>query len=240
MERRVNFVLIGSLLFLILIMFVVFLLLFGRADVVHGKMKEYYIYTEYDISGISPKTPVKYKGLTIGYIRSISFEKSKIGLVKITLLIDREIKIKEGSSLVMDSQGLAGLNYLSLKQSDSEKIIDDKSDAILTLEQNFIGRITDQANQITNGVIEIFSDKNINHITKIIESLDSLSASINSISNITRNIDKKLQEGQYDLSPTLNQAQKSLQNLDIVLQKSSNILDKFNDNPYKTLFGEQR
>lgn len=249
MERQVNFILIGSLSFFIVIMFVAFLLWFGRIDIGDDKIKKYYIYTEHDISGIALRTPVKYKGIIIGNVAKISFDKNNIGLVKITLTINKEIPIREGSTLIMDSQGLVGMSYLSLHQNPDGKIIDDSSEARLVLEKNFMGNITNQVDKIATGITEVLNKQNINDITQAINSLsafavrldamsDSIDTIVKSTANIAKNLDRKFQEGQYDLAPTLNQAQRSLQNLDAVLQKGSNILDKFNDNPYKTLFGE--
>ncbi|WP_120944206.1 MULTISPECIES: MlaD family protein [Helicobacter] len=57
-------------------------------------------------------------------------------------------------------------------------------------------------------------------------------------------VDHKVQQGQFDLksmlSPLLMQAQLSLRNIDQFVQKGSLLMDKFDTNPYKTLFGEHK
>ncbi len=262
MERHINYVAIGGLFFVICIALVAFLLWFGRLNMNDSHYRIYKAYTEYDISGIGINTPIKYKGISIGNVKDIRFDSAKSGLVKISLLISKDIPINQGSSIVMDSQGLAGLSYLSLKQNPNGKPINQDDEAVLKFEQNFLGRISEQADKISTDALTLLqnsqalvSQQNIQNINQTLESINALSkqliqisqnlnGTITSAHSLLYTIHQKLNAGEYDiksmLTPTLNQAEQSLQNLDSLVQKSTNVLDKFNENPYKTLFGEQK
>ena len=238
MERRINYLLIGGIFFAVIVALIAFIMWFGRLGMSSDeRYAKYFIQTNYDISGISAKTPIKYKGISIGIVESIAFDSSKVGVVKLNLLIDKSIPIAKGSSLVIDSQGLAGLNYLSLKQNPR-----------LELEQGFFGKLSDKADEalkeVANalkGVDSLLNEENIYNINRTLFSLNKASAEI---AELSKNLNTRLQNGQYDikdiLSPTLRQSQKTLQNLDSTIQKASNLIDKFNANPYSTLFGEQK
>ena len=89
MERHINYITIGGLFFAILVGLVVFIIWFGRLGVDESKFRAYTIRTTHDISGIAPKTPIKYKGITIGSVQSIGFDEKEVGVVKIILFIQK-------------------------------------------------------------------------------------------------------------------------------------------------------
>lgn len=240
MERRVNFILIGGIFFILLVLFVAFILWFGRLTLGDNNMKEYIVLTDFDVSALSSKTPIKYKGINVGSIKDIEFENRQTGLIRIVVEIHKDIPVHVGSSLMSDSQGLAGLTYLSLKQNLKEKLIETKEESYLILEKNFMGKIADQADELAQSLIKVVGNQeNIDNFNKLMNSLTLFSVKLNSISEA---LDSKLKDGQYDVKdiilPTLIQLEKSLNTLDIFLQKGIITLDNFNENPYKTLFGE--
>lgn len=255
MERRVNYVLIGGIFFAILIGLIAFILWFGRIGFSEGDFRSYRILTTYDISGIAVKTPIKYKGITIGHIKDIGFDTTQAGLVKITLLIQNSIPVTKGSSVLIDSQGLAGLSYLALRQNPNGEPITEDKDAVLTLEQSFLGKLSDKADSaleevlgVLGSVEKLLNEANVAHISHTLASLDRFSADLprlsNSLSRALESINKQLDSSGEGagamLAPTLYQAQKSLQHLDNLLQKATNFLDNFDKNPYPTLFGERK
>lgn len=255
MERRVNYVLIGGIFFAILIGFVVFILWFGRLGIDESKLRTYTIRTTYDISGISVKTPIKYKGIVIGNVKSIGFDKEQVGVVKILLTIDRAIPVAKGSSVLIDSQGLAGLSYLALRQNPQGEPIVNDEDAILKLEQSFLGKLSDKADSaleemlgVLGSVEQLLSERNVSSLSRTLSSLDTFSAQLPALSqNLNHTLDhinKQLDDAQNGVlgavSSTLYQTQKSLQNVDILLQKTTNLLDKFDRDPYPTIFGASK
>lgn len=241
---------------------VIFILWIGRIGVDESKYRTYYVYTDKEVSGIGPDTPVKYKGITIGSVTKIGFDKDKLGMVKIDLAINASIPIHKGSSVMIDSQGLAGLSYLSLKQSDNPEFIDDKNLRVLEFKQNFLGRIASNADEVTKELLivlknvkELTDAKNVQNVSNIIKSLDSLTEGLaKTKDNITAlsknsnmlllNLNHKIENGDYDLKKILNpvvmELEMSLKSMDRVFQKGSNLLDKFDSDPYNTIFGEKK
>lgn len=260
MERHINYITIGGLFFAILVGLVVFIIWFGRLGVDESKFRAYAIRTTHDISGIAPKTPIKYKGITIGSVQSIGFDEKEVGVVKIILFIQKTLPVTKGSSVIIDSQGLAGLSYLSLRQNTNGTIIENDEDAILTLEQSFLGKLSDRADSaledislVLSNIDKLLSNQNIIYLNQTLQSLSAFSAqlptlstnlnhTLSSVSSLANNLNAQLggNEIKNMLIPTFTQTQKSLQNLDALLQKTSNLLDKFSDNPYATIFGEHK
>ncbi|PAF49487.1 glycoside hydrolase family 43 [Helicobacter sp. 12S02232-10] len=262
MERHINYTIIGGIFFAVIVCMVIFILWIGRIGVDESKYRTYYVYTDKEVSGIGPDTPVKYKGITIGSVTKIGFDKDKLGMVKIDLAINASIPIRKGSSVMIDSQGLAGLSYLSLKQSDNPEFIDDKDLRVLEFKQNFLGRIASNADEVTKELLivlknvkELTDAKNVQNVSNIIKSLDSLTEGLaKTKDNITAlsknsnmlllNLNHKIENGDYDLKKILNpvvmELEMSLKSMDRVFQKGSNLLDKFDSDPYNTIFGEKK
>lgn len=263
MERNINYTLIGGIFFVLLLCMIVFIFWLGRIGVDDNKFRTYYVYTDKSVDGLSINTPVKYKGINIGSITKIDFDKDKLGIVKIDLAINSSIPIHKDSTVVLDSQGLAGLSYLALKQNSQTKDFILKNDEpILKFQQNFIGQITSKADLATKEFLEVLknvknltSPENVENISSIIKSLNSLTASLNQatshIDSFSKNsnkllvdLDNKLNSGEYDMKSILNpialQLEVSLKNMNVFFEKGTNLLNKFNNDPYNTIFGEQK
>ncbi|PAF52256.1 MlaD family protein [Helicobacter sp. 13S00477-4] len=262
MERNVNYTLIGSIFFVVVVCMVVFILWIGRMGIDEDKYRTYYVYTDKEVSGIGVNTPVKYKGINIGSVTQIGFDKNHLGMVKIKLSLNSSIPIHKGSAVILDSQGLAGLSYLSLNQGDNPEFIKDKDDRVLDFRQNFMGRIASQADEVSKELLDILKNikqltnaQNIKNISHIINSLDVLTAdlaqtkdNINALSKNSNmlliNLNRKIEDGEYDfkkmLNPVISELEVSLKNIDRFFQKGSNLLDKFDSDPYNTLFGERK
>lgn len=248
--------------FAVVVCMVIFVFWIGRIGVDDTKYRAYEVYTDKEISGIAINTPVKYKGITIGSVTSVAFDKDRLGTVKIGLNILSSIPIHKNSLVTPDSDGLAGLGYLSLEQGSDPSFIGKDDPHILNFKQNFMGKIASQADEVTKellGVLKNIKDltdtQNIKSISNIIKSLDSLSTTlaetkdeINGFSKnsnlLLLNINHKLESGEYDIKKMLNpvviELESSLKNVNNFFQKGSGMLDKFDNDPYNTLFGVQK
>lgn len=262
MERQINYTIIGAIFFIIIAAMVIFILWIGRIGVNEDKYRAYHIVTDQEVVGIGVDTSIKYKGITIGRVKKIGFEKENLGMVKITLSIDSSVPIRKESIVTIDSQGLAGLPFLSLKQSENPEFIDKNDEAILGFSQNFMNKITSRVDEVSEEFLEVlknFKDltnaENIQNITSIIKSLDTLARTLvqtkdnldvfsKNSNALLLNINRKLETGEYDLKkvldPIILELEMNLQSINKFFSKGSNLLDKFDSNPYDTILGVQK
>ncbi len=146
---------------------------------------------------------------------------------------------------------------------------DDKEERILIFKEGFIERLSGDANQVAQEVMKVIKNvnkmldhENIEKVKHILSSVDDLIANldsrkaqfdaliknannlVSSANNVALNVDKRLKEGQYDFkamfTPLIMQAELSLRNIDNFVQKGSVLIDKFDADPYKTIFGERK
>ncbi|WP_104696895.1 MULTISPECIES: MlaD family protein [unclassified Helicobacter] len=262
MERRVNFLAIGIVFFSILSALVIFIVIMGRFNFDKNEYRNYVIYTENEVSGLGINTPVRYKGITIGSIDHIGFEADKLGVVKIIVKIKKTVPIRKNSTLVVDSQGLAGLNYLSLRQNNQGEFIKEEKDAILNFEPNFFGKLSLKADKISQDMMLLIqnlklllNENNMQHISNTIESIDILSQNLknmqanvatlsNNMNTLIENLNRQVENGDFNareiLNPFMIRLNTSLNYMDQFFKRGGNILEKFEKDPYNTIFGEQK
>ncbi|BCZ19872.1 ABC transport system substrate binding protein [Helicobacter sp. NHP19-012] len=284
MERHVNYTLIGGLFLACMVCMVFFILWLGHVNLEDENYLSYVVYTDKDLGGIGPNTPINYKGIQVGSVRQVGFDKGHLGVVKLTLRILGRVPVRKNSSVKVESQGLVGMKYLSLIQSDSKEFYSKEDpERVLNYKQSFLEQLTSSAGHISDEVLyiirsidKILNPQNIENITKTIASIQKATQGLDNtrlaLDNLLKNASKTLEKGdtlvangdvlakhadelikdidlkvrgkQYDfktmLSPLLLQMQLSLRHIDNFVQKGSNLMDKFDANPYKTIFGDRK
>ncbi len=254
MERNINYVLIGVIFCVLTIAMIAFIFWIGRFGIDDRRVNIYHVYTKDEVGGISTNTPVKYKGISVGSVVKMGFKKDETDTVQIDVAINKKIRVREGSELIIDSDGFVGMNYLKLKQNENGKIIEDEDEATLFLAKNAIGKLLENAQGMTTDIQTIVSNvkhitdsKNIEDIRNMLISLegtkDNLDKTLISADKFLRDLDKALLRGDFNikdiLTPMINKSGYSLQTLNTLLEKMSLFMDRVERDPYETLLGKR-
>lgn len=254
MERNINYTLIGIIFCVLTIAMIAFIFWIGRFGIDDRRVKIYHVYTQDDISGIGVNTPVKYKGISVGSITNIGFKKDDINMVQIDVAINKKIPVREGSELIIDSDGFVGMSYLKLKQNEKGNIIADEDETTLFLAKNAISKLLDNAQGMTNDIQDIVMNvknitdsKNIEDIRNMLVSLEgtkqNLDKTLVSANKLLKDLDKALLKGDFNLkeilTPLINKSGYSLQTLNAFLEKASLFMDRMERDPYETLLGKR-
>lgn len=259
MERRVNFILIGAIFFVILVAFVGFLFFMGKLRFGDDTYENFMVKTALDVNGLNTSTLVKYKGLVIGQIADIGFDTADSGAIKMTVRIKKDVQIRKNASLIPQAQGIVGQSFLALNQDPNEPMLSKNDEKILILQPNLLSKLTSKADFVTNEIVnmlrnfsELFNKTSIAHLTQIIKNADHLSANLKqtqtdinlllkNTNRLINQIDLQIKSGQYNvreiLNPLVMRVNGTLQNMDTFFMRGTNLLDKFDKNPYDTIFG---
>nr|WP_317404006.1 MlaD family protein [uncultured Helicobacter sp.] len=248
MERNVRYVWIGAVFFIILILMVLFVLWLNRFELDSAKYTRYYAYSADEVSGVGTNTPIRYKGISVGRVQSVSFKDIKSGVIAITMLIDSKLEIKQNAKVIVASQGLAGANYLSLIQGEGEILqADEDGNKVIMLDKGGLDKILGKAGEISEDITALlanlnrtFNEENLNNLTEMIKELRS---STSSLASLSAQMDRNMKNGEYNvreiLTPTLLQLQGSLQDMSRFFNTATRFVDKVDKNPYDSLFGKQ-
>lgn len=257
MERQVNYKVIGLIFLLVLLGMIAFIFYLGRLGFNKDDYNTYAIYTDANISGIGKNTQVKLKGLSIGLVSSVGFnyDTDKSGTtkrIKIIVDIKKEIPLHEHDSFSIASNGLAGLNFLSLSQNINNPVIKDPaSDKTLTLNASKFGQILDKVDNMAaslsstvDSVNKLLSKENIASFHNILANIELLSKSMGETKGMIDNLGAKTTHLVSDIDASLAginaimyQGQVSLKALDGLLYKGQGLLERMEENPYNTVFG---
>lgn len=213
MERGVNYILIGFCFIASLIGLVVFIFWFSHSGIFKPDMREYKSYTKESVN-IKVDTPIKFKGINVGRVKSIKFRDNNFEEIEITLEIRKDLPIKKDSIIRIEQNGLLGSTFISLMQNDKTKdfitsnddtliLVRDPMSEVMSAIPNLTGKVDyllDNANEILNknnaktiAQILLSINETANNINNIIKSLDKNTADINKIlknvNEITTNTD---------------------------------------------------
>lgn len=119
MEERVNYALVGLFVVGLSTVFVAAVTWLATA----GDEKAYDAYVAYtaeSVSGLSPKAPVKYRGVDVGRVRDIALDRDNPERVRLLLEIERGTPIKVDTVAVLATQGVTGLAFVDLTGGSRE------------------------------------------------------------------------------------------------------------------------
>ncbi len=114
MEAKVNFAVVGA-----------FVLVLGAALIggglwlTSGKYygRSYVTYLTYmteSVAGLNVNAPVKYRGVDVGFVRTIMLNPANVEEVQLTLSILHGTPVKEDTVAIMETQGLTGIAFVNL------------------------------------------------------------------------------------------------------------------------------
>jgi len=115
-ERDGNYVAVGAFILLVLAMGVGFVLWYTDAKN-GGDLSSYEIYFAGSVSGLDRGSPVRYLGVDVGKVHSLSIDRSKPGRVVVVAEIDNSTPISSATRASLGWQGVTGLLYIDLKEA---------------------------------------------------------------------------------------------------------------------------
>ena len=124
MESKTNYTLIGILvlLFSTVVIITGLWLSVGLHSTVYNT---YASYMNEPVFGLSVQSPVKFNGVSVGFVKNIAINRSDPQQVLILMDIEQNTPITTSTTSVLQSQGITGLRYieLSVDQRNSEPLI---------------------------------------------------------------------------------------------------------------------
>jgi phospholipid/cholesterol/gamma-HCH transport system substrate-binding protein len=114
MIAKVNYTAVGLFVVILSVaLFTVVVWLTGAGE--EAAYETYVAYVKESVSGLNPRSPVKYRGVGVGQVKSISLDKENPERVKLLMDIEVGTPVKEDTVTVITSQGITGLAYVELK-----------------------------------------------------------------------------------------------------------------------------
>lgn len=119
MEPKVNYTLVGLFAVVLGVAAIGVVVWLGKGDYT-AEYGNYHVFMRESVSGLSVNSPVKYRGVEVGYVTDIRLNPRNPEEVQLTLAIVRNTPIKEDTLAVLHVQGLTGFAILDLTGGTKE------------------------------------------------------------------------------------------------------------------------
>lgn len=119
MEPKVNYILVGAFVAILGAALLIGLLWLGKTDY-RGIYDHYEAYFRESVAGLSVDSTVKYRGVDVGRVKSITLNPDNPEEVKLTLDIASGTPVKTDTIAVLVTQGLTGLATINLTGGSRE------------------------------------------------------------------------------------------------------------------------
>ena len=109
MESKVNLPLVGAFVLALAAVLIAGVLWLATGGVYQTHYDLYQAALEESVAGLNPNAPVKYNGVDVGKVRSITLDAGNPQRVKLLFAIESGTPIKQDTVATLKTQGLTGI-----------------------------------------------------------------------------------------------------------------------------------
>lgn len=191
MNNRVNYNLIGFLV----LFFIAAMIGFGYWLLKPSKeieMRTYAIYFDESVLGLNLDAAVKYKGINVGKVTSLSINPKNSQQVQVLINVLKTTPIKDSTVAQLTSQGITGLSYINLslgdenapplakKKGDEYAVIKTIPSLLIKLENTF-GDVTYNLSETLQSTKELLKKENQESFSQLLKESSVLVSKVNRV-----------------------------------------------------------
>jgi phospholipid/cholesterol/gamma-HCH transport system substrate-binding protein len=185
-----------------------------------GQRDVYEISTRETVTGLQPQAAVRYRGVDVGKVASISFDPKAQGNVLMRLEVDHEAPVTRETFATLSYQGVTGLAFVQLDDSGQPAprlVPDDDNPPRIPLRPGLLAKlqargekILDQVEQATGRVNQLLGDDNQRRVAGALENLGTAAANASRLADrMDKTIATRVDPALAEASVTLRAVQKS-------------------------------
>jgi len=180
----------------------------------------YQLESPYPVTGLNTQAPVRFRGVEVGHVESVSFSKGDVRRILISVSVKSDTPITRGTYAQLGSQGVTGLAYVILDDSgDKPEVLTpaQSAESRIPVRQSFFDQISgtgkdlvSDANEVAKRLNALLSERNQVQLLKTLASLDEATRSIAELA-------RKLDPAIGNLPAMTDNARKMLASADVLL-----------------------
>jgi phospholipid/cholesterol/gamma-HCH transport system substrate-binding protein len=211
----------------------------------------YEMVTDDAVTGLQPQAAVRYKGVSVGKVSSISFDPAKRGDVLVRIAVAPDTPITQSTFATLAFQGVTGLSFVQLDDEGTSS--DTPTDGPygvprIPLKEGALGQLTERIgslmsklDQISSSVNEAFGPENQAALHQVL--VDAATAAKN-VGQMAATVDKtvrvQLDPTRLDLPRLVRQTTTTLQAVEGAAQEAKHTLVTVNGAAKEAQLGIQR
>lgn len=189
METKVNYIVVGLFALLLSAALIAGILWLSASKQYNRPSDIYLAYINESVSGLNLNAPVKYRGVVVGQVRSITLEKSNPEQVRLEFAIEQGVPIKLDTVATLKSQGLTGLAHIDLSGGSAISPLLEPSAAppypIIKTGASLLGRldtglssVVSNLNTTTENVNEILDEENRKSLKQALSGIATITSTL--------------------------------------------------------------
>ncbi|WP_242109681.1 MlaD family protein [Luteimonas aquatica] len=217
METKANYVLIGTFTILVSL----FLLGFGLWAAKYSSdrsWREYDVVFHEPVTGLTQGSSVQYNGIAIGTVESLQLAPNDPRAVVARLKLQATAPIKTDTRAKLSMTSLTGSPIIQLTGGDprSPPLLETPGHEvpIILTEPSALQNIADTANRLFERLDNMLSEKNIAHVSKTLENIDTLTGSISDQREDLRALVANARKATEQLNTTLDSTNRAVSSVD--------------------------
>lgn len=185
MEAKTNYTIVGIVV-LALIGGLLSAVLWLSVGFNQKKYSFYTVYLTESVAGLSEKSPVKYNGVQVGFVKNIKLNTNDPRQVELTLSIEQQIPITTSTTATLISQGITGATYVGLAAGTSDITPLQKMDgepypvipakpSLFNQLDSLLKEVAENVNKVSTQTQKIFNEENAKHVQNLLDNLEQIS-----------------------------------------------------------------
>ncbi|MBX9400112.1 MCE family protein [Lysobacter sp. BMK333-48F3] len=218
METKANYVLIGAFTILVTL----FLLLFALWAAKYSSersWREYAVIFNEPVTGLSEGSTVQYNGISVGTVQQLSLAPDDPRRVIAKLRLQADAPIKTDTRAKLSMTGITGSPIIQLTggSPNSPALADAERGSeipIIQTEASALQNIADTANRLVARLDQVLSDENVQHVSKTLANIETLTGSIADQRDDLRALIANARKSSEQLSATLDTTNRAVETVD--------------------------
>lgn len=178
METRAHYVLIGAFVLITVALGFLFVLWLGQTK---RDFDEYDVIFRERVSGLSVGAAVSFNGIQKGEVRTLTIAPENPSIVVARIRVDDDTPVKTDTKAELELVGFTGLAIIQLVGgSPEEPLLKDVTRGVPRIEADTSGiaQLISGSSQIIASANRLLSEENTDKFTRILESVDTLTAAL--------------------------------------------------------------
>ena len=164
METKVNYALVGAFVLVFSVAIVAGVLWIASGGTTGKAYETYVAYFAESVSGLNLQAPVKYRGVSVGFVKEIELDTEDPDRVRLVLSIERGVPIRQGTVATLSSQGLTGIAFLDLEGGSAASPLllrgEDGSDPVIATRPSLFSRLDAQTSALVSNLSQVAQSVN--------------------------------------------------------------------------------
>ena len=120
METKVNYALVGAFVLILSVAIVAGVLWIASGGTAGKTYETYLAYFDESVAGLNLQAPVKFRGVSVGFVEEIGLDHTDPNRVRVVLSIEQGVPIRQNAVATLSTQGLTGIAFVDLEGGSTD------------------------------------------------------------------------------------------------------------------------